>query len=177
MNGAEILSTGYTLPHAYYLKHFKNKAPMKRANKRIRLPASAISHPIRPPTMTIKMICNAVRLLGSFVFSIFAFSLLTSSLGALPSSFTICLQYCLLSFRNISDASLPVIVPLKGADDRLFDRPSCFFCGTTVFLVERSLEYFSSFLLIRLQYSLLSFRNLSEVSLLLSIPLCLLSIL
>ena len=177
MNGSETVSTWYTLPQVVYLKHFNNKAPMKRANKRIRLPASAISHPNRPPTMIIKMICHAVRLLGSSVFSVFAFSLLTSSLGALPSSFTICLQYCLLSFRNLSEASLSLIVPLTGADDRSFDRFSCFFCGAAAFLGEYSLEYFSSSLLMRLQYSLLSFRNLSEASLLLSISLCLMSIL
>ena len=161
-----------------YLRHFKNKAPIKRANKRIRLPASAISHPNRPPTMIIKMICHAERLLGSSVFSVFAFSLLTSSLGALPSSFAICLQYCLLSFRNLSEALLSEIVPLTGADDRPFDRHSCFFlCGPVAFLGENSLEYFSSSLLMRLQYCLLSFRNLSEASLLLSISLCLMSIL
>jgi len=173
MNGSETVSTGVHFTRADYLKHFNNKAPMKRANKIIRLPASAISHPNRPPTMIIKMICNAERLLGSFVFSLLTSSFFTSSLVALPSSFTICLQYCLLSFRNLSEATLSLIVPLTDPDDKPLDCLSCFLWGAGATFGEESLEYFSSSLLIRLQYSLLSFRNLSEASLLLSISLTL----
>ena len=127
---------GTLYPQVDYLKHFKNKAPMKRANKRIRLPASAISHPNKPPTMIIKMICQAVRLLGSFSFCFFA-----STSDAVSSSLTF-LQYALLSFKNLSEALLSVIVPLTGADDIPFDRPSCFFCGAAAFLGEYTLEFF-----------------------------------
>jgi len=166
MNGSETVPTGVHFTHADYLKNYNNKAPMKRANKTIRLPASAISHPNRPPTMIIKMICNVERLLGSFVFSLFASPFFTSSLGALPSSFTICLQYCLLSFKNLSDASQSFIDPLTDPDDNPCDCLSCFFGEAGTILGEEFLEYFSSSLLMRLQYSLLSFRNFSEASLL-----------